>query len=51
MAVISKQEEDKFANYSSRLAEIEEQLNNFLKRTILTDSEKDIVKSLISEKN
>jgi hypothetical protein len=51
MPFISSQEADQFASYSSRLTEIDNQLDLLSEKTTLTDNEKELIKNLINEKN
>jgi hypothetical protein len=51
MTHISPQEADKFASYSSRLEEIDDQLNQLNKKNPLTDTENELLKNLTTERD
>jgi hypothetical protein len=51
MTLISPQEADKFASYSTRLTEIDIQLDQLHKKNALTDTEKEFMKNLTTERD
>lgn len=51
MTHISPQEADKFASYSSRLEEIDNQLNQLNKKNPHTDTENELLKNLTTERD
>lgn len=51
MTLISTEEADNFAIYSSRLTEIDNQLDLLSKQYALSENEKELTKNLIIERN